>query len=290
MEGPRNFRQELVALLGMPVDENPTRLMIEAGFRAAGLDWRYLNLRVAPEDLGDAVRGLRATGFRGANCTLPHKVAVMEHLDECSDEARAIGAVNCIVRARGRLVGHNTDGRGFLDSLRAVADPAGQEAALLGAGGAARAIGVELLRAGARRLTIANRSPRRGAELARRLAALGGARVDFAPLDGDFAVPAGAGIFVHATSVGLAPAADELPPVRLDSLRPGLVVADVIPNPPRTRLLREADARGCTTLDGLGMLVGQGVIGFRLWTGVEPDARVLRAALEDVFARPEPAR
>ena len=97
MSVARSFRQELVALFGQPVEENPTQAMIEAAFRAAGLDWRYLTIEVAPQGLGDAVRGLRAMGLRGANCTLPHKVAVREHLDALSPEARAIGAVNCIV-------------------------------------------------------------------------------------------------------------------------------------------------------------------------------------------------
>lgn len=282
MEDSPRFRQELVALFGQPVDENPTQLMIEAAFRAAELDWRYLTIEVAPSGLADAVRGLRAMGLRGANCTLPHKVAVIEHLDALSPEARAIGAVNCIVNEEGRLVGHNTDGRGFLESLRTVADPAGQEVVILGAGGAARAIGVELLLAGAGRITLVNRGAERGRALAAHLTAAGGSVV-FQPLAGDLCLPASTGIFVNATSIGLFPATEARVPVILESLRPGLVVADVIPNPPRTRLLREADARGCTVLDGLGMLVNQGVIGIRLWSGLEPDPRVMRAALEALF-------
>lgn len=267
------------------MDENPTQLMIEAAFRAAGLDWRYLTIEVPPAGLGDAVRGLRAMGLRGANCTIPHKVAVIEHLDALSPEARAIGAVNCIVNEGGRLIGHNTDGRGFLTSLRTVTDPAGQDVVILGAGGAARAIGVELLLAGAGRITVVNRGAERGRALAAHLTAAGG-QVDFLPLLGDLRLPPGTGIFVHATNLGLFPDAAARVPVEPDSLRPGLVVADVIPNPPRTRLVREAEARGCTVLDGLGMLVNQGVIGIRLWSGMEPDAQVMRAALEAVFHPP----
>jgi len=285
MTPARSFRQELVALFGQPVDENPTQVMIEAAFRAAGLDWRYLTVEVAPAGLADAVRGLRAMGLRGANCTLPHKVAVIEHLDELAPEARAIGAVNCIVHRGGRLIGHNTDGRGFLESLRAVADPGGQEVVLLGAGGAARAIGVELARAGARRILLVNRGDGRGRALAAHLAAAGAA-VEFQPLAGELRVPPSAGIFVNATSIGLFPDVEARVPVALDSLRPGLVVADVIPNPPRTRLVREAEARGCAVLDGLGMLVNQGVTGIRLWSGIEPDAGVMRAALETAFRAP----
>lgn len=288
MSVARSFRQELVALFGQPVEENPTQAMIEAAFRAAGLDWRYLTIEVAPQGLGDAVRGLRAMGLRGANCTLPHKVAVMEHLDALSPEARAIGAVNCIVNESGRLVGHNTDGRGFMESLRTIADPSGQDVVMLGAGGAARAIGVELARAGARSITIVNRSARRGQALSDHLASAG-ARASFQPLAGELRLPPATGIFVNATSIGLFPAVDARVPVALDSLRPGLIVADVIPNPPRTRLLREAEARGCAVLDGLGMLVNQGVIGIRLWSGIEPDAGVMRSALESIFGAPADA-
>lgn len=256
--------------------------MLEAAFRAAGLDWRYLTIEVAPEGLADAVRGLRAMGMRGANCTLPHKVAVMQHLDAIAPQAQAIGAVNCIVHADGRLTGHNTDGAGFLTSLREMLDPRGLEIVVLGAGGAARAIAVELALAGAGALTIVNRDPARGRALAERVTALG-VRCAFTPWTGDFRVPESARVLVQATSIGLHPHGDTRVPVAEDSLRPGLVVADVIPNPPRTRLLRTAERRGCRTLDGLGMLVNQGVLGFRLWTGRDPDAAVMRAALEEVF-------
>jgi shikimate dehydrogenase len=115
---PRSFRSELCSLFGQPVAENPTVAMIEPAFRTLGLDWRYLTIEVAPADLADAVRGFRAMGFRGGNCTLPHKVAVVPLLDELTPAARAIGAVNCIVRRGDRLVGENTDGKGFLQSLQ----------------------------------------------------------------------------------------------------------------------------------------------------------------------------
>ena len=114
------FRQELVGLFGQPVEENPTQAMVEAAFAAAGLDWRYLTIEVAPAGLGDAVRGARAMGFRGFNCTIPHKVAVVPHLDRLSEAAGLIGAVNTVVRDGEELVGHNTDGAGFLSDGAAV--------------------------------------------------------------------------------------------------------------------------------------------------------------------------
>src|SRR5262249_7653615 len=139
----------LCVLFGQPVAENPTVVMIEAAFRDLGLGWRYLTVEVAPDRLADAVRGFRAMGFHGGNCTIPHKVAVVPLLDELSPAAQAIGAVNCIVRRGERLVGENTDGKGFLQSVQELGPVAGKRVVLLGAGGAARAVAVELLRAGA---------------------------------------------------------------------------------------------------------------------------------------------
>jgi shikimate dehydrogenase len=277
------FRQELVAVFGQPVEENPTQAMIEAAFAAAGLDWRYLTIEVAPEDLGDAVRGARAMGFRGFNCTIPHKVAVVEHLDRLSEAAGLIGAVNCVVREGEALLGENTDGAGFLAALRRRRDPKGTRVVLLGAGGAARAIGVELALAGAESITVVNRSAERGRELG---VVLEGLVADVAvepPGDG-FRVPAGTDLVVNATSIGLYPAVEAVVPLVLDEVAGRALVADVIPNPPETRFLRETAAAGCETLDGLEMLVEQGRIGFELWTGVEPDTGVMRAALRRAFA------
>src|SRR5947209_16196326 len=163
---PRSFKSELVSLFGQPVAENSTVVMVEAGFRDMGLDWRYLTMEVAPQDLPDAVRGMRAMNFRGGNCTIPHKVAVVSLVDELSPAAKAIGAVNCLVRRGDKLLGENTDGKGFLQSVQEVTPVAGKSAVLLGAGGAARAIGVELLQAGAASVTVVNRGEARGRELA----------------------------------------------------------------------------------------------------------------------------
>jgi len=277
------FRQELVAVLGKPVEENPTQAMIEAAFAAARLDWRYLTIEVAPAGLGHAVRGARAMGFRGLNLTIPHKVAVVEHLDRLSPAATLIGAVNCVVRGGDELVGENTDGAGFLAALRRRREPAGMRCVLLGAGGAARAIAVELALAGAGRITVVNRSAERGRELG---ALLGEhvAEVRVEQLGGRYLVPAGTDLVVNATSIGLYPDVDAEVPVSLDEVAGRALVADVIPNPPETRFLREAAAVGCETLDGLEMLVEQGRIGFALWTGVEPDAGVMRDALRRAFA------
>jgi shikimate dehydrogenase len=196
-----------------------------------------------------------------------------------------MGAVNCIVRRGNELVGENTDGKGFVQSLRGVTDPSGKRVVILGAGGAARAIGVELALAGAAALVIVNRSPERGRELAELLRTKTKVATELVRWDGDYQVPAGVDVVVNATSIGLFPDVQAQVPLDVATLSPKMVVADVIPNPPETRLLREAKARGCVTLDGLGMLVNQGVLGFKYWTGIDAEASVMRRALEVVFGR-----
>ena len=257
--------------------------MVEAGFRPPDLHWRYVNLEVPPDGLADAVRGARAMGWRGFNCTIPHKVAVIELLDgltSAADHRRR----QLRDRQGDALVGENTDGKGFLGSLQELVDPAGQRVVLLGAGGAARAIAVELALAGAEHLTVVNRDPGRGAELAELVSTRCGVPADHRPWGEDgYLVPPDAAILVNGTSVGLYEPT-VMPPVDPASLRPGLVVADVVFSPVRTRLLEVAGEAGCRTLDGLGMLVNQGAEAFRRWTGVDPDRAVLRAALEAAMA------
>lgn len=278
-----NFKPELCSLFGQPVAENPTQAMIEAAFHRHGLDWRYVQFEIEPAALADAVRGFRAMGFRGGNVTTPHKVAIVKHLDRIAESASLMGAVNCIVRRGNELVGENTDGKGFVQSLRGKVDPAGKSVVILGAGGAARAIAVELALAGCGDLTVVNRSDRRGQELASLMEERLALRITRVAWKGDYRVPGGTHVVVNATSIGLFPDVDARVPLDVSTLTPDMVVADVIPNPPETRLLREARSRGCTVLDGLGMLVNQGVIGFKAWTGIDPDPAVMRKALEDVF-------
>lgn len=282
MGTPLEFRHELVGCMSQGAAGNPTVVMIEAAFAQLGLRWRYVNMEVAPADLADAVRGARAMGFRGFNLSMPHKVSVIPLLDGLGDSAAIIAAVNCVVRRGERLIGENTDGKGFLASLEVVIAPRGQNIVIFGAGGAARAIAIELALAGARSLIIVNRSEARGAELVATLREK--ARVDarLTVARGDYDVPDDVGIVINATSIGLYDDNAGVP-VAFDSLRRGVVVADVVFSPPRTRLLREAEARGCITIDGLGMLVNQGVIGVKYWTGRDPDPAVMRASLARVL-------
>lgn len=272
--------QEIVTCMGQPVAGNPTQYMMEKAFVAAGLDWRYLTLEVPPTNLPDAIKGMRAMGFRGGNFTIPHKVAVIPLLDGLSPAAELMGAVNCVNRIGNQLIGENTDGKGFVQSLRSMTDPKEKRVVVLGAGGAARAIAVEMGLSGAAEITIVNRGAERGQELADLLSNRVKVKSQFVPLVGDYDVPAEAEILINATSIGLGDANARVP-ISVSSLRPELIVADVIFNPPQTRLLRDAEARGCKTLDGLGMLVNQAVIGFKIWTGIDPDPAVMREALEE---------
>lgn len=277
-----NFLSPLTGSFAMPAAENPTVAMVEAAYRHHGLDWRYLNCEVAPQALADAVRGARAMGWMGFNCSIPHKVAVIEHLDGLGESARIIGAVNTVVRRGNKLIGENTDGKGFVAALSPIVDPAGKRVVLLGAGGAARAVGVEMALAGAAEITVVNRNAARGEEVAAIIDGQTPATGRYQPWDSRYAVPAETDIVINATSIGLFPDIDAMPDIDADSLLPDMVVADGIPNPPLTPFLRAAQLRGCRTADGLGMLVQQGIIAIRYWTGIDADAAVMRQTLLDL--------
>ena len=278
----RTFLSDLIGSFSTPAATNPTVDMVEAAFRDAHMNIRYINCDVQPAALADAVRGAVAMGWLGFNLSIPHKVAVIEFLDGLAPSAEIIGAVNCVVIRDGRLTGENTDGQGFVVSLQEVTDPAGQDVVILGAGGAARAIAVETALVGARSITIVNRTVERGQDLATLIDTRTPATGQFLPWTPGIALPP-AGIVINATSIGFAPQTDVIPDVDLGSLQPGSVVADVVVNPPNTRWLQEARARGCTTLDGMGMLVNQALIGVKLWTGREVSGAAMRAELEDIF-------
>ncbi len=283
----RTFCAELTGSFSTSAAQNPTVAIMEAAFADAALDFRYINCEVPPENLADAVRGAIAMGWRGFNCSIPHKVAVIEHLDALAQSAEIIGAVNTVVidRPEGgpRLTGENTDGQGFVASLLPVRDPAGQHVVILGAGGAARAIAVETALTGALSITIVNRTPERGQAVADLIDAQTPAAGRYLPWTPHLHVPHGTGVLINATSIGFHPNEAETPDVDFESIDPGTVVADVVVNPPETNFLKAAAARGCTTLDGLGMLVNQALINARLWTGRDLSSAVMRRELEGIF-------
>ncbi len=280
----QNFLKPLTACFGKPVAENPTQVMIEAAYRQLGLDWRYITLEIDSADLAAAVQGARVMGFRGFNCTIPHKVAVIEHLDGLGESARVMQAVNCVVRRGDELIGENTDGKGFVEGVKKLRDPKGKNVVLLGAGGAARAIAVELALSGASKITLVNRSPERGAATQALLDDQLEVETERVAWDAPYAIPEDTDFLINATSVGLYPDVDARLHLKYDTLQASTFVSDVVFNPPETHLIRQAKEKGCETLDGLEMLVGQGVIGVDYWTGSSPDPGVMREALEAVFS------
>lgn len=261
--------------------------MHNAAFDALRLNWRYVPCAVPPEQVGAAVAGLRALSFAGINVTVPHKQAVIPHLDSLSDAARAIGAVNTIVvGADGALHGDNTDANGFLASLReAGCDPHGARVVLLGAGGAARAVAYALAAAGASRIDLWNRTPARAQAIVDDLRLIfPGAILTACPSPDDLDARA-ADLIVNCTSVGMWPHDDVSPWPGARSLSADCLVVDLIYRPQETLFLRQARAAGARTLNGVGMLVHQGAAAFRLWTGIEPPVEVMRAALLAALAR-----
>jgi len=269
----------LVGLIGHPVSHSLSPQMHNASFAALGLNYVYVPLDVPPEELEAGVRGLRALGFRGFNVTMPHKERVCALVDRLDEAARISGAVNTVaVEEDGSLLGMNTDGSGFLLACReAGVEPSGRVALVAGAGGAAAAVAVALLRAGLSELRIANRTPGRALGLRERLGGLGG-RVEVFPLSGLAEAAGGADILVNATYLGMR-AGDPLPfPEEL--LRPGVAVCDAVYRPGKsTALVRAARRRGLAAVPGELMLLYQGVEAQRAWTGVDPDVGAMRRAL-----------
>lgn len=267
---------QLAAVIGSPVRHSLSPVIHNAAYAALGLDWVYVALEVQPGHATAALAGIRALGIMGVSVTTPHKDAAFEAVDELSPAARAMRAVNCVQRLGDRLIGHNTDGDGFVDSLRADAgtDPAGLRVGVVGAGGAARSIVEALGRAGAEAVVVVNRTAERAAEAARLAGAAGsvGVLADLESCD----------IVVNATSVGLG--TDDLS-IPAAALRAHHLVADVVYHPLETSLLRAASSAGARTLDGLGMLVHQAARQFTIWTGEQAPVTAMRRAAEAELSR-----
>jgi shikimate dehydrogenase len=273
----------LVGLIGWPVSHSRSPRIHEAAFAALELPGRYVLLPVEPERVGEAVRGLRALGFRGANVTVPHKQAVIPHLDHVTDTARTLDAVNTIwVDANGRLCGDNTDMAGFLTDLRdEEVNLAGRRALVLGAGGSARAVVHGLAQAGCARVTVLNRTRERAESLLARVQAAG-CELLAASFPDDVAEHAQAAeLVVNCTSLGMTPHDDALAWDPTVSFRPDQVVYDLVYTPRRTALLAKAAADGARALGGLGMLVRQGALAFERWTGQRAPVSVMMQAAEE---------
>ncbi len=280
----KNYRAELTGVFGDPVDDNPTGAVEEAGFQAAGLNYRYLTIRIRDGELKQAMDAVRALHMKGINLTMPHKVKVLPYLDELSRAASIIGAVNTVIQREGRLFGENTDGKGFLKALMDNhASPKGKNITILGAGGAARAIAVECALAGASHITVVNRSEARGRELAALIQEKTSADAAYLSWTPNFRIPGDTQLLIQATNIGLAPDVTGRPDLDYTGIRPDMVASDVVFNPPETPFLKEAAARGAKTINGLGMLVNQAALNFTLWTDTEAPYEVMYQALQAEF-------
>lgn len=275
-------------VLGHPVGHSMSPAMHNAALAEMGVNGVYVAFDVHPDGLAEAVRGLQALGVGGVNCTIPHKEALLPLMDEVSEDAALIGAVNTLCLRDGKCIGENTDAPGFLSDLRAAgAEPAGKRALVLGAGGSARAVATALVRTGAR-VTVANRTLARAEELAAELNAK--LRVDVVRASELRAealkeATAEADIIVNTTSLGMSPNVDAMPDLPLDALREGVFVYDLIYNPVETRLLREARRRGARGTHGAGMLARQGALALEMWTGLPAPVDLMEQVILDTLHR-----
>ena len=279
------YRAELTGVFGDPVDDNPTIVLEEAGYQALDLNYRYLTIKVLPEDLQCAIDAVKAMHFRGINLTMPHKIKVIPMLDELSEAAQIIGAVNTVINDDGKLIGENTDGKGFTSSLMSKGvELAGKKIMILGAGGAARAIAVECALCGAKEVLIASRRAEPGMELSELIRTKTKAASDYIAWTGTLKVPEGTDILINATPVGFAPNRDEKPDIDYGTIHEGMIASDVVFDPVQTQFLKAAAEKGARTFTGIGMLVQQGALNFTYWTGEEAPVDVMYEALEEALA------
>jgi shikimate dehydrogenase len=265
----------LYAVVGWPIGHSLSPVMHNAAFAAAGVNAVYLAFPV--RNIAVCMAGVRALGIQGLSVTIPHKSAVMPHLDDLDEQARKIGAVNTVVNRGSRLIGYNTDAAGALKALEERISLAGRRCVILGAGGAARAIAFAL-RDKVAALTVVNRSPERGRALAQ---SLGCSFISLDELKG-----VRADLLIQATPVGMAPG-DDAYPIPEQILTEEMAVMDIIYNPLETKLLAMARSRGCATITGLSMFIHQGGEQFRLWTGGEPPIQAMTRAVLDVLSPEE---
>ncbi len=272
-------RTSVYGIFGYPVKHSLSPLMQNAAFKELGIDAVYVPFEVRPENLKEAIDGVRTLGIKGLNVTIPHKERVIEHLDYLSDDAELLGAVNTVKNENGELTGYNTDAEGFLRSLiEEGVELEGKRALMFGAGGAARAVGYALLKGGVKFLNIVNRNFSRAKEVGELLGKRGNVLVYPLKESTVEALLKDVDLIVNTTSVGMKPE----DPVLFDysKISEGITVVDIIYNPPETPLLKVAKERGCKTVNGLGMLVHQGAVAFEIWTGEKAPVETMREVLE----------
>ncbi|GAB6099061.1 shikimate dehydrogenase [Halanaerocella petrolearia] len=275
---------EITGIFGYPVEHSLSPAMHNRAFSDLGLNYVYLPFAVKPDSLEEAVAGIRGLNIKGVNLTIPHKQQVIPYLDELSEEAELIGAVNTIENRDGKLIGHNTDGRGYIRSLKEDANfnPERKKALIVGAGGAARAVAFQLALEGVSELYIANRTIEKAEKLVKDVNnSLDLNQAQPIPLVDDKLadIIGDLDLIVDTTPVGMHPKIDVEPVVSADLLHSDLLVSDLVYNPEETVLLEETKKIGAETISGLGMLLYQGVIAFEIWTGQQPPLQVMKQEL-----------
>lgn len=259
----------IYGVIGYPVAHSLSPLMHNREFQALQLDHYYTAFNIHPDHLEKAIESVRILQIHGLNVTIPHKVKVINYLDEIDEEARLIGAVNTIINRDGHLIGTNTDGEGYLRSLLPIVDSLQtKKVILIGAGGAARAIATTLARHGVQALDVANRTVEKAEELVTHISRFADGKAltlkDAEEHLGNY------DIIINTTPVGMSPNVEEVP-IRLDHLKKNAVVSDLIYNPLKTKLLQQAEEKGAIIHNGVGMFVYQGALAFQKWTGIEPN-------------------
>ncbi len=276
--------RRLLGLIGSPVEHSVSPVMHQAAIDHLNIAYVYLSFDVSHEDLKSAIEGLKALKAAGINVTIPHKERVIDYMDYLSDDAEAIGAVNTIEFRDGKLIGHNTDAEGFSKSFYESFSRhlSGKKIAIIGSGGAARAVAYQASKENADSVYILSRNEVKGIsilEMAERISV--SCKGFYIPLNSPECkeIFEGVDILVNASPIGMYPNVDDIPPIDLDRLPNDAIVCDLVYNPPMTELLKAAAARRLKGMNGLGMLLHQGAISFRIWTGIYPPIDVMREAL-----------
>lgn len=277
-----NSKTGIIGLIGHPVGHSLSPQMHNRMFKALNIDYRYVAFDVEESNLEDAIKGIKALNIRGANITIPHKVNVMKYLDIISSEAKAIGAVNTIVNQNGTLIGHNTDGEGYVRSLieETKIDLTDKGVIILGAGGAAKAISYTLGNYPLKEIIICNRNREKSMKIKNNL------EIDALAIDYDEIIHfiKKADIIINTTSVGMTPNLNQSL-IKKEWIQSHQVVSDIVYNPLETKLLKDASSRGATVHSGLGMFIYQGVFAFEKWTEISPDPELMKNSVLDAIQK-----
>ena len=273
-------QKKMTGMFGHPVAENPIDRMFDMVYAHYGLNWQFWKVNIhSVGELPAAIAGAKAMGFSGFCITVPYKISVIQNLDEFDDDVRVIGAANYVTFNEGLMIGHNNDGKGVVKAIEKVTSIAGKRVVMLGAGGAGRAMAIEIARAGAAHLTVITRRKSQGVEVAELVQRVTGVLTQWILWSGNIALPDGTQILLNATHLGALPERESVP-INWNTLSSKATVVDVITNPRITPFLEIAREKGCSVVDGVDMLVNLAMQIFEVWTGISPEEQVFQNAVE----------